>query len=159
MGPYRFKIKIFDFNLIWFNLKNGVNLRHDLCLFSHENGVKFLKISLFCEKGGKFKFWFFLVFTQKGGNISENILGKGILFNSQTDDGVPIFHRSAGTGSQPCNWVRHDHLGDGAWRTYLESTEHDDEDKASGRSTDYYTTTSVLRPKMLVVPISRTNYW
>ncbi len=34
---------------------------------------------------------------QKGGKIAENILAKGVLFNSQNDDGVPIFHGSAGT--------------------------------------------------------------
>ncbi len=49
-------------------------------------------------KGGKFKIWFLLVFTQKGGKIAENILGEGTFFNSQNDDGVPIFHGSTGTG-------------------------------------------------------------
>ncbi len=39
-----------------------------------------------------------LAFTQEGRKIAENILRKGVLFNSQTDDGVPIFHGSAGTG-------------------------------------------------------------
>ncbi len=50
------------------------------------------------EKGGKFKLSFLFGFTQKGGKIAENIFGKGVLFNSQNDDGVPIFHGNAGTG-------------------------------------------------------------
>ncbi len=36
---------------------------------------------------------------QNGCKISQNILGKGVLFNSQNDNGVPIFHGSAGTGT------------------------------------------------------------
>ncbi len=47
--PYRFKIKIFDFNFIWYDLKNGLNLSPDFSLSSWEKGLKFLKISL--EKG------------------------------------------------------------------------------------------------------------
>ncbi len=50
------------------------------------------------EKGCKVKLWFLLVFMQKGCKIAKNILGKGVLFNSQNDDGVPIFYGSAGTG-------------------------------------------------------------
>ncbi len=45
---------------------------------------------------------------QKRGKIAENILGKGALFNSQNDDGVPIFHGSAGTGihlNRPSDFV------------------------------------------------------
>ncbi len=63
-----------------------------------QKGCKISENILVLQKKGKFKLWFLHVFMQKGGKIAENILGKGVLFNSQNDDGVPIFHGSAGTG-------------------------------------------------------------
>ncbi len=68
----------------------GVNFTWKGCQIS-EN------ILVLQEKEDKFKLWFLVVFTQKGGKIAENILGKGAFFNSQNADGVPIFHGSAGT--------------------------------------------------------------
>ncbi len=73
----------------------------DFSLFSRKKDVTFLNISLFCRKRVflKFKLWFLLVFMQNKGTIAENILRKGVLFNSQNDDGLPmIFHGSAWTG-------------------------------------------------------------